>query len=69
MTPDQLREIGEALYGTGWQSDLAADLGVAERTVRRWLSGAQIIPDGVAAEVRALCVRRGTYLRTLAATG
>jgi hypothetical protein len=38
-TPELLREIGEAPFGTHWQIDLAHELGVAARSVRRWLSG------------------------------
>lgn len=34
-----IRTIGELLYGTRWQSDVAADLGIAPRQVRRWVSG------------------------------
>jgi len=39
MTTDLLREVGEALYGSRWQSDLARALGVTDRTVRRWAAG------------------------------
>ena len=45
MTPTQLRQLGEALYGPRWQSDLARDLGVSDRTVRRWVGG-QPSPHG-----------------------
>lgn len=34
-----LREIGEALYGSRWQTELSLDLGVTNRTVRRWVTG------------------------------
>jgi hypothetical protein len=53
MTPDLLREVGEALYGPRWQSDLAADLGVTDRTVRRWAAGSTPMPDGVIDDLRA----------------
>lgn len=46
-----LREAGEALYGPRWQSDLARDLGVSDRTVRRWVAG-QPIPAGLWSELR-----------------
>jgi transcriptional regulator with XRE-family HTH domain len=39
VSADLLRQVGEALYGARWQSPLAADLGVSDRTVRMWLSG------------------------------
>lgn len=34
-----LREIGEALYGPRWQTEMSLDLGVASRSIRRWLTG------------------------------
>ena len=45
MSPDQLRAAGEELYGRwGWQTKLARRLKVDGSTVRRWLSGASVIP-------------------------
>lgn len=45
MTPEQLREIGERLYGSwGWQTKMADVLQVDSSTVRRWLSGKVAIP-------------------------
>lgn len=38
-TPELIREIGEALFGTRWQTDLGDHLGVNRRTVQRWLAG------------------------------
>lgn len=37
MTSDELRTIGETLYGPWWQTRLARALGVAPRTVRCWM--------------------------------
>lgn len=62
MTPALLRDAGVALYGPRWQSDLARDLDVADRTVRRWLVGYTPIPDALAGEVRALLKERGLAL-------
>ena len=45
MTPSLLEKIGVALYGPRWQADLARDLGVAPRSVQRWLTGDRGIPD------------------------
>ena len=53
-----LRDAGEALYGPRWQSDLARDLGVAGRTIRRWLAGADDMPPGVALDLWRLCGER-----------
>ena len=48
MTPQQLKEIGEHLYGTwGWQTKMAETLRVDSSTVRRWLSGKVVIPGPV----------------------
>ena len=53
MTPDLLRLAGEALYGPRWQTALAGDLGVTDRTMRRW-AGGQPMPPGAAADLAAL---------------
>jgi hypothetical protein len=58
MDNEIFRRVGEALYGVYWQSDIARDLGVADRTVRRWASGHCTIPAGVSTELRTLCERR-----------
>jgi len=48
MTQEQLREIGERLYGNwGWQTKMAEALKVDSSTVRRWLSGKVGIPGPV----------------------
>ena len=45
MTPDTLKAIGEKLFGGwGWQTKLAKALRVDGSTVRRWISGASVIP-------------------------
>lgn len=62
MTPDLLRQCGVALYGERWQTALAADLQVTDRTMRRWLAGQFSIPAGVVEQVRALLVERQTRL-------
>jgi len=60
-----LREAGEALYGPRWQSDLARDLKVSDRTVRRWDAGSNEIPPGVWPELRALLRARGLALASV----
>jgi hypothetical protein len=62
MSPALLREAGEALYGPRWQSDIARDLEVADRTVRRWIAGHTPIPDGLWHEVKQLLKQRGFAL-------
>jgi len=47
MTPELLRVAGEAIYGAGWQSALARDYGVSDRTVRYWAAGQKPIPPAL----------------------
>jgi DNA-binding transcriptional regulator YdaS (Cro superfamily) len=58
VTPTLLREAGESLYGSLWQSALARDLGVNDRTVRRWAAGESRIPAGVWAELHKILALR-----------
>jgi hypothetical protein len=59
LTPDDLREIGEALFGPwGWQTRLAEVLEVDGSTVRRWVSGAVSIPQPVKVALRLMLERR-----------
>ena len=58
MNPDELAAYGRSLFGERWQSALATDLGVADRTMRRWLSGETSIADSVASEIRPLLLKR-----------
>jgi len=54
MTADELRTIGEKLYGTLWQAKLSRVLPVNTRTIRSWLSGRREIPEANAERIRAL---------------
>jgi len=58
VTPDELAATGRALYGDRWQTALAQDLRVSDRTMRRWLAGDFSIPPAVATELRAVLVKR-----------
>lgn len=61
MTPDQLKIIGEELYGKwGWQTKLAKSLRVDGSTVRRWVSGNAAIP-GPAEVALELLLREKEY--------
>jgi hypothetical protein len=42
-----LRTLGEFLYGAEWVAPLGRDLGVNDRTMRRWVAGTEHIPNGV----------------------
>ncbi len=60
-----LTECGEALYGTQWQSAIARDLGVSDRTVRRWVAATSSIPSGVHADLSQLVKERLSRLEAL----
>jgi hypothetical protein len=62
MTPQLLREAGEALYGPRWQSELSRELGVTDRTMRRWAAGEFSIPEAVSAELRDILKAKGAAL-------
>jgi DNA-binding transcriptional regulator YdaS (Cro superfamily) len=61
-----LVECGEALYGPQWQSALARDLGVADRTVRRWVAGTSEVPAGLYVDLLRLTQERAAVLDALA---
>ncbi|MBX3482562.1 hypothetical protein [Phenylobacterium sp.] len=67
MTDNLLTATGEALYGPRWQSDLARDLGVSDRTMRRWAAGDDTPRPGVYADLLRLTQARATALSALAA--
>ena len=67
MSSRLLKRCGEALYGPRWQSELARDLKVADRTVRRWADGLSDVPDGVYLELLGLCNERAAELDDLIA--
>lgn len=61
-----LVEAGEALYGPRWQSDLARDLAVSDRTIRRWAAGATDLPSGVYTDLLRITQERAAALDALA---
>lgn len=67
MSGRLLKDTGEALYGPRWQSEIARDLHVADRTVRRWAAGADDLPAGVALDLHRLCEERVAKLDDLIA--
>lgn len=60
-----LVECGEALYGPRWQSELARELDVSDRTMRRWAAGADV-PDGLYTDLLRLTQERAATLEALA---
>lgn len=66
MTDSEIiRLIGEALFGSQWQSDLAGALGVSSRTVRRWLAGEDRPRPGVWHDLHTLLRDRERRIREI----
>ena len=61
-----LVEAGEALYGPRWQTELARDLSVADRTIRRWVAGTSEVPTGLYLDLLRLTQERAAALDALA---
>lgn len=53
-SPKLIREIGEAIFGRHWQTDLADCLDVNRRTINRWLRGQDEPRPGVWQDIGAL---------------
>jgi hypothetical protein len=58
LDPDDLAATGRALYGPHWQGQLAAALGVGDRTLRRWLANELPVPDAVEYQLYELLEER-----------
>lgn len=58
---DILKAAGEALYGRQWQTPLARDLGVTDRTVRNWVRGVNR-PNDLPSRILPLLHARGELL-------
>lgn len=58
-------EAGEALYGPRWQTALAADLGVSDRTMRRWVAETSDVPVGLYTDLLRLTQERAAMLDAL----
>lgn len=63
--PNLITQYGRALYGARWRAAMADDLGVSERTVRRWAKGEFQVPEGVLRELRQKCVAKATEIAAL----
>ena len=60
-----LVEAGEALYGPRWQTELARDLGVSDRTMRRWVADTSAVPAGLYVDLLRLTQERAGVLDSL----
>jgi hypothetical protein len=59
VTPDELRAIGEKLYGAQWQTPMSKALACQTRTIRYWLSGKRNVPPVVAMLLKKLAAEKG----------
>ena len=55
---NMLKTVGVSLYGERWQSDIAKDLGVSDRTVRRWISEPGKMPKSVYVDLSMILKNR-----------
>lgn len=62
MSPKIFHEAGEALYGPRWQSDLARDLEMSDRHIRRLASGAAELSPGMREDLLRICEQRAARL-------
>jgi hypothetical protein len=60
-----LRDIGVALYGIGWEAEMARRRGVDVRTMRRWFTGTSPIPENVWPQLRDEIRKRNLDLEEL----
>lgn len=65
MMHDLLIRAGQTLYGERWQTPLAADLGVSDRTMRRWVAGTTPTPPALRNELVSLIRSRRSDLSDL----
>ena len=65
MTPALLSQAGEALYGPRWQSELARDLDIDDRTMRRRVAGDSPVPSGVTVDLLRLLTQRAADIDDL----
>jgi hypothetical protein len=61
-----LQDCGEALYGPRWQTDLARDLRISDRTMRRFVARADDLPPGLYLDILRLTQERVMALSALA---
>lgn len=66
LDPDQLRLVGEALFGSRWQAELAQRWNVNDRTVRSWASGRRAFPAERIPDLAGLAMDRTKEIAAIA---
>jgi predicted DNA-binding ribbon-helix-helix protein/DNA-binding XRE family transcriptional regulator len=54
LSPPDLADIGQLLYGNLWKTELARHLDVSRQTVIRWAGGTHPVPEDIAADIHQL---------------
>jgi hypothetical protein len=65
LTPEKLASVGRAVYGERWQTALARDLHISDRTIRRWSVGSSPIPASMERDIWAVVEDRSDTSRSL----
>ncbi len=68
LSPGELERVGFALYGSQWQTTLAADLDMSARQVRRLAAGDSPVTEAIARHLLRICISRGEALVRIADT-
>lgn len=67
LTPDDLAEVGRALFGARWQTDMAEALKLGDSArIRQFLRGDRPVPQGIRRELVALLRARAGEAEALA---
>jgi hypothetical protein len=66
LSSDELAEIGAALYGHQWQTPLARDLDISDRSLRYLADGSRPVHEGIARDLAQLLAARSGALDKLA---
>ena len=64
-----IARVGRALYGAQWKSPLARELGVHERSLRRWAAGEARPPADLLLRLNRIISERIDELRGLTCDG
>lgn|GEM_PF-3044748 len=54
MSPEQFRDSINLIWGRGAQAQASRHWGVADRSIRRWVSGEQAVPETIARDLRGM---------------
>lgn len=65
MNATTLKAVGEALWGPQFIAEMSRQLGVARKTVTRWVAGEYAVPDVIKDRLRKLLVARQMHITRL----